>query len=79
MIGIVLAALLILGVYLIKYYWIKDITKQENINTFLTGIQVFNNFYGNLLLIVILGYALFNLPLRTWSKSNRTFIFYHYL
>lgn len=42
-------------------------------------ILILNNFYGTFILVVLLSYGLFNLPLRVWSKAKRNFIFYHYL
>lgn len=72
-------ALGIVIVYLIKTYWISNDQINAQISLFMPVILILNNFYGTLLMVILLGYALFNLPLRTWSKTKRNFIFFHYM
>ena len=60
---------------LIVYFWQKD----KGINYGKAVILIMGNVYGVLVLVLLLGYGLFNLPLTVFAKSKRTFQFYHLL
>jgi len=57
-----LIALAIIVVFLIDKYVVK-VVNDSGINLFVTVMQVINSFYGYILMIILLGYAVFNFPL----------------
>ncbi len=67
-IAVVLGAIAGVGILAI-YLWLKD----KGINYGKAMILLMGNIYGVFVLVLLLGYGLFNLPLTIFQRSNRTF------
>lgn len=73
-----LIILIILGVLagagmLALYLW----KKEEGLAQAMSVLMILGNCYGLLVLVLLLGYGLFHIPIKVWWSASRSFTFYH--
>ena len=72
--------LLMVGVFMGVIFLIVTVAYGEKgAEGFKAGVLIMSNVYGMIILVVLLSYGLFNLPLYVWSLANYEYQFFNAL